>query len=510
MPERNPRIPKRNVTRLFKKIRRTAMPVDQAQLSTALKQAKTIPMRFAFVAKGAEGRLLVEKKKVPAKEVANAKKECGGGTIFAGRCLFEDGTMVFEVPVEPPGTLENLIKKIIKSDAAQTMHVIVRVNPALASEEEDEQHETAVPASEDAVPSPPPPPEHDGSAVMKRLSAMSPDIKNAMNGPNKARVQSLFLALNGQIKGKDFAQADSTLDELAEAIATASVAPPPAPPPPTGGADVIKRLNALTGKVKEALAGPHKARVQSLFIAVNGFIKTHDYEQASHSLDELENLLASPPQTMPEKTGDGGEQFMARLKTLLPDIHKAQTSGTPVGNEVKLAASEANTLARGKQFAEANLALDRVEALLKQVGTDMSSDNAEPAPLPATKSAVSFAKAKLAWNNAKRVVGHQLKALKAAIKADVPEEASAATRLNEILERFNEGLGDTLDGLYTASNPDERQSLTEKAKAIVLSYEEFLHSDPLVKHVEKHPFEEIEVAVRKTLIPNLEKIRQQL
>ena len=58
-----------------------------AELTNALKAAKTKPMSFAFVAKGSEGRLLVDKKKIPPKDVDAAKKECGGGTIYKGRCL---------------------------------------------------------------------------------------------------------------------------------------------------------------------------------------------------------------------------------------------------------------------------------------------------------------------------------------------------------------------------------------------------------------------------------------
>src|ERR1700691_3057758 len=98
--------------------RGTAMPGD-AELANGLKTAKSKLMFFAFVAKGAEGRLLVAKAKVPAKETADAKKACGGGTIYQGRCVYEGDTMFFEVPVEPPGTLAALIKKIIKTEAGQ-------------------------------------------------------------------------------------------------------------------------------------------------------------------------------------------------------------------------------------------------------------------------------------------------------------------------------------------------------------------------------------------------------
>jgi len=64
------------------------------KLAASLKQARQAPQRFAFVAKGAaEGKLLLGKKPVPAPAVAEARKEVGGGLVFRGRCLGEDGNL---------------------------------------------------------------------------------------------------------------------------------------------------------------------------------------------------------------------------------------------------------------------------------------------------------------------------------------------------------------------------------------------------------------------------------
>src|SRR5207249_4180182 len=100
------------------------------------KQAKTTPMRFAFIAKGpTEGRLLLAKKPVPAKEVADARKELGGGQVYRGRCRWEDGQLVFEFPKEPPAALANTIRTIIHRDAGLSVKVILRVAADLAAEE---------------------------------------------------------------------------------------------------------------------------------------------------------------------------------------------------------------------------------------------------------------------------------------------------------------------------------------------------------------------------------------
>src|SRR4051812_40651854 len=86
-------------------------------LTSTLRAALKKPMFFVFVANGAQSRLLAEKKKISARDAASAKKECGGGTIFRGRCKGENGTLVFEVAKQPPATLAPLIKKIIKQEA---------------------------------------------------------------------------------------------------------------------------------------------------------------------------------------------------------------------------------------------------------------------------------------------------------------------------------------------------------------------------------------------------------
>jgi hypothetical protein len=131
-----------------------------AKLAASLKQAKTNTMSFVFVAKGNEGKLLVDKKKISPKDAAEAKKECGGGTIYKGRCRGEGGTLVFEVGKEVPPSLPTLTKKIIKQDAALTFDVEYRVAADLAAEEGQGESaaEGAAPPAAAAPPAPPAPP----------------------------------------------------------------------------------------------------------------------------------------------------------------------------------------------------------------------------------------------------------------------------------------------------------------------------------------------------------------
>ncbi len=110
------------------------MAVDAALVAN-IKQIKTTPMSFVFVAKGNEGKLILDKKKISNKVADDAKKNCGGGNIVRGRCKFENGLLVFEVGMEVSPSLPALTKKIIKQDAAMTYDVEYRFAADLAAEE---------------------------------------------------------------------------------------------------------------------------------------------------------------------------------------------------------------------------------------------------------------------------------------------------------------------------------------------------------------------------------------
>ena len=156
------------------------------KLAATLRQAKSTPMHFAFVAKGAsDGTLLAAKIKVPAKQVNEAKAELGGGLIWRGRCFGEEGSLVFEVAKEPPSTLAKQLKTVISRDAGLTLRVEVRVNKGLdeAAEEGGQSADEAadeggqVPADEapadeapaEATPPPAAPPAGGAAAFKEQL-----------------------------------------------------------------------------------------------------------------------------------------------------------------------------------------------------------------------------------------------------------------------------------------------------------------------------------------------------
>jgi hypothetical protein len=87
-------------------------------LAANLRNAKTKPMNFAFVVKGAsDGALVVEKGKVSPDAIKDAKAKCGGTQVVKGTCFGSDGQLVFETEGDPPNGMEGALVKVIHRDA---------------------------------------------------------------------------------------------------------------------------------------------------------------------------------------------------------------------------------------------------------------------------------------------------------------------------------------------------------------------------------------------------------
>ncbi|MCI0682583.1 MAG: hypothetical protein L0Y71_10800 [Gemmataceae bacterium] len=221
------------------------MPEFDQGLIDSLKLAKGKKMHFCFIPKGADGKLLVSRKKIPEKEIATARKEIGGGNPVRGKCFGPIANMVFQVAKEQSPTLTAAIKKVAKRDTGLTVVPEIQV----AADAEAEAPETA---------------SETGSPVQAAEAAP-------------------------------------------EAAASPPAAPPPAQPwvsatptqasgpqaAPDAKTDVTKRLTALTAPYKEAATqkSPDAARMQSLMATVKTHVAKREFEEAAKVLDELEPLV---------------------------------------------------------------------------------------------------------------------------------------------------------------------------------------------------------------------------
>jgi hypothetical protein len=109
----------------------------ESDLTAAIKLAKAKPMRFVFLLKGTDGKLIVSKNKIPPKEIAEARKELGGGTPVTGKCTGPLNNLVFQVAKAAPSTLAATLKKVIKNETGLTTAPDVQLAADADAEEED-------------------------------------------------------------------------------------------------------------------------------------------------------------------------------------------------------------------------------------------------------------------------------------------------------------------------------------------------------------------------------------
>jgi len=195
-------------------------------LLTALKQAKTKKMFFAFVPKGSDGKLLVSKVKIPAKEIAETKKEIGGGAPVLGKCIGEGGAMVFYVAKQAPPAMAAALKKVVKRDTALTIDPDFRVAGDAEADEPDTGETapaTATPTTSAAAPPAAPPP--NAPAPPKDGQTAAPNL-----GPwQKARQTAIadLKALAMKVAATKHADAKGVLMEINSIMTKLPAAPAP-------------------------------------------------------------------------------------------------------------------------------------------------------------------------------------------------------------------------------------------------------------------------------------------
>src|SRR5262245_61005258 len=88
------------------------MTMPDAELAGSLRQAMATEMYFAFIPKGADGKLIVSRHKIPPHEIAEAKRQIGAGTTVTGKCLGPSTNMVFKVAKVAPATLSAALMRV--------------------------------------------------------------------------------------------------------------------------------------------------------------------------------------------------------------------------------------------------------------------------------------------------------------------------------------------------------------------------------------------------------------
>ena len=344
-----------------------ASDVDK-DLVAGLKLAKTKRMFFALIPKGgADGLLIVSKRKIPPKQVAEAKAKIKSSAAVLGTCYGAEGKLIFETPKVPVPTWAAIVKKVAKRDAELTIAAEFRLGQdpdTMAEETEDEDLEAAakktemplppVPgqepkAEEQKVPPPPPPPpgakaKDEAAAFAERLKALLPRLQKAQADKSPLAQDIKLRSSEAQVfaRKQDWAQANAHLDGLESLLKEGGVTPPPPPggkpppppppppdgkpppppPPPGAKAPPPGKTVELWQKAKEQVSGQITA-LQSALRAT----KDPDYEYiADRGLNAITGKLQVGLQValmeLDNAQGDAREKAKAKAAAVVADFEK--------------------------------------------------------------------------------------------------------------------------------------------------------------------------------------------
>lgn len=285
------------------------MAVKNEPLEQALRQCKGKKMYFAFIPKGAEGQLIVSKKKVPEKDVAAARKEIGGGNPVRGKCFGPVADLVFQVAKEQPGTFKNALKLVAKRETGLTIVPNVQVAVDAETEEQEtgetETTETGTSTTGTSTTTDttsgseqsgdPQSNEQAKSDVMKRLAAITTAFKDAIaaNGPDVGQLNTLMTSFKDLLTKKSYGLAAKVLDVL-EPLITKAKALWEQQKVVAKKAEVSKKITELE-KDKNAAhitAKTTEARTKVTEAAKKGEAPNTDFAGALSGLDIVEKSLA--------------------------------------------------------------------------------------------------------------------------------------------------------------------------------------------------------------------------
>ncbi len=425
----------------------------QANLKRAQKATGEGPHFFALLAKGGgEGRLIVSRRKIPDKQVAEAKKALGGGTVVKGLCFGEAGQLVFETAKPPAPSWLVTVKKQAKEAGLSALNATFRQG----RDDEAVPEPTAEPG-EDGAPTAPPQPEAPPDAAaewQRRVADVSARVKAAAAAKHPA-ARDLILGLSEAqtlFRRGDAGAAAARLTQVEAQLTPAPTAADPA-------AEFKARFAEWQGVIKQALtARPPNA-------------------------GDMAKLLAQA--TALGKPGGDPVQALEKLKECHALAKAALAGGAPGAGQSKPTA----TAPRGP------------------------AGDGKPAPRRAI-SMVALQQSRLAWEaTLKKVRAEGTKLTTAMVDHfkghPAADDARRATeRINAALGLFNEELMDVLDKALNAADADERGARHDEAAALINDYVNDLASDPVIAMLDANPF--VPVAIQKTLSTTLKTLASKL
>lgn len=201
---------------------------------------------------------------------------------------------------------------------------------------------------------------------------------------------------------------------------------------------------------------------------------------------------AEPPR---QAETDPNDETAKRLSSLAPDLRKLQTLDPEIFADLGPEIAQMRKLIAEGRAEEAQDLADEIEQRMAQA-------------MPPTL--VGLQKLRLRWQDQKKAVETQLTALRQALLAEFQdaEAQEAASRLDLVLTRFNDGLSDRLDDMLNATPGEARNKKKAEALAIAGEYGLYVMASPLISLVDDNPY--LPVNVRVSLLQPLQLLEIEL
>lgn len=265
---------------------------------------------------------------------------------------------------------------------------------------------------------------------------------------------------------------------------------------------VPTEVAGMAKKIKAALLAQTEMRWKVRVRGLDPNVVDEDDEGDVAAAGDAAQAEAVPP-APPEPPAPDLAPLLAAMGKLRPGIQQVAAARPALKGDLLAQVAAFQAAVQQGDAAGAREQLFALAAQVKRIQGELGETGA-------TEGVVQFEQIHLEWDGAKKAVHDRLMSLNAAILADGDDDESrtAAAKLDRVLARFNEGLGDTLDELRNAA-PAARGGIAAKAQGIADRYLDYLASDALVAHVESNPFD-IDVGARELLSARLNALKREL
>lgn len=322
------------------------------------------PFQYALIAKGgAEGVLLIAKKKITPQQIGAAKKKCSGKLVARGSVFGEDGKIVFQTPKPPGATLPKLVKLLAKRDAQLAVKPEFRV----AAGEGDDELEEAEAVKEPAL---------SQVALGKKLVELDEEYRRATAQPGASakELKALREKVSSAIEAGDLGNASKWLEQLEDQLDEALYTDKEAPVA-TGSAELAKRLTAIQADFQRAVAlkGDTVAQMQKLRQTVAASIESGKGtpDEAAKAMTSLEELVdaalkkAAGKKPTPDPAADGKAGVVRRISALKANLDQAIAAKGPDVWQFKELSDHLKSLVEKQDYWSAGQVLDRLEPLVR-------------------------------------------------------------------------------------------------------------------------------------------------